>query len=516
MDQQEKFLRSIYNNVQEAIFVVDIASDHTFRYQAFNPAAIRLTGVTNVKNKTPRQILPVEVALIVEEHYRECLESQATISYEECLPFQGKDTWWLTTLNPIKDETGKTNRIIGTSLNITQRKEAEAALQQEKIFINTLLNHLSDGIVACDKNGTLALFNEASQEFFVVPQQALPPEAWAEHYNLYDAEGKELLKQNDVPLFRAFSGESFTNVELMVIPHQGKSRNLLTNGSPIIDAQGVKIGAVIAVQDITDRKQAEQALAKLNNELEVRVQQRTVQLEQVNNLLVGVTEQLRKSNQELEQFAYATSHDLKAPLRAIANLSEWIEEDLADKLDDDTRHNINLLRNRVHRLENLINGLLDYSRVGRSNSQTQSVDVKQMLTEIIDSLDATNSCKIEGEMPTFVTAAIPLQQVFTNLISNAIKHGGGDNNQITISVKEQNNYYQFTVSDHGKGIDPQDHDRIFTIFQTLEARDTKESTGIGLAIVKKVVENQNGKIKVESRLNQGATFHFTWQKLKAC
>lgn len=381
ISQQEKLLRSIYDNVQEAIFIVDVEADQTFRYQGFNPAAIRLTGVENVINQTPSQILPESVAVEVEKRYRQCLQAAKTISYEECLPFQGEDTWWLTTLNPIQNEAGKIYRIIGTSLNISQRREAE------------------------------------------------------------------------------------------------------------------------------------QALAELNNELEARVQQRTLQLEQVNNLLIGVTNQLRKSNQELEQFAYVASHDLKAPLRAIANLSEWIEEDLADRLDDDTRHHMNLMRNRVHRLENLINGLLDYSRVGRSNSEPQSVDVGKMLTEIIDSLDVRDSCRIVGDMPTFVTTVIPLQQVFTNLISNAIKHGERDNNQITISVEEQDDCYRFAVSDQGKGIDPKYHDRIFTIFQTLEARDTKESTGIGLAIVKKAVENQNGTIEVESQLNQGATFRFTWNKI---
>ncbi|MGB5710734.1 MAG: ATP-binding protein, partial [Waterburya sp.] len=168
------------------------------------------------------------------------------------------------------------------------------------------------------------------------------------------------------------------------------------------------------------------------------------------------------------------------------------------------------------RLENLINGLLDYSRVGRLKSKPQSVNVAGMLTEIIDLLAVPDSCQIQiqGDMPTFVTELIPLQQVFNNLISNAIKHSHCDNSQITISVKELDNYYEFAVADNGKGIDPKYHERIFTIFQTLEARDTKESTGIGLAIVKKAVENQGGKIEVESQVGAGTTFRFTWQKVK--
>ncbi|ELS04645.1 PAS domain S-box [Xenococcus sp. PCC 7305] len=512
--QQEQFLRSIYDNVREAIFVVDIESDITFRYQGFNAAAQKLTGVTDVENKTPAEIFDSEIAAAVEKHYRKCLKSKTTISYEECLIFQEVDTWWLTTLNPIENQAGKIYRIIGTSLNISARKQAENALNQEKYFLQTLLDNLSDGIVACNSDGVLTLFNQATKEFHGLPQQAIPVDEWAEYYDLYLSDGETIMSQDKIPLFRALRGESVRDAEMMIIPKQGKPRTLLANGDSIITSDGEKIGAVVAMRDVSELKKAEQTLAKLNNELEARVQQRTVQLEQVNNLLLGVTEQLRKSNQELEQFAYVTSHDLKAPLRAIANLSEWIEEDLEDKLDDETRYNMNLLRSRVHRLENLINGLLAYSRVGRLKSEPQEVAIGEMIAEIIDLLDvpAEYDIEISGEMPSLVTEIAPLQQVFSNLISNAIKHSDRDQGKVTISVQEQVDFWEFTVADNGKGIDPKYHDRIFTIFQTLEARDTKESTGIGLAIVKKVVENQGGTITLESELGQGATFRFTWQK----
>jgi PAS domain S-box-containing protein len=654
--QQEVFLRSIYDNVQEAIFVMDIEADGTFRYQGFNPAAMRLTGIEDVINKTPQEMLTPETAVLVEQRYRECVQAATSISYEECLEFQGKDSWWLTSLNPIKDETGKVYRLIGTSLNITEQHTALEELQQaqielnhEKNFLQALLDNLSDGIVSCDRDGVLTLFNQATKEFHGLPQQEIPSEEWAEYYNLYLPDGKTPMSQAEIPLFRALQGEYVRDVEMMIIPKQGQPRNLLTNGNPIIDQNGNPIGALIAMRDVTEfkkieqdlwesqsrfletftsaavgmaivaldggwlevnpalcqiigyseaelqatnfqaitypedlkddlakveqllsgaissyqmekryihqqgdliwinlsvslvkdqheqplyfvalieninkRKQAEQALAKLNEQLENKVRQRTFELQKVNDLLLGTTEELKKSNRELEQFAYITSHDLKAPLRAIANLSEWIEEDLEDKLDDDSRYNINLLRGRVYRLENLINGLLDYSRVGRVKSEPQTVDVAKMLEEIIDLLDVCDNFTIEIQenMPTFNTELIPLQQVFHNLISNAIKHSDWlrqrgahrDRGKITISVKEQNNFYEFAVADNGKGIDPKYHERIFTIFQTLEARDTKESTGIGLAIVKKAVENQDGKVWVESQLGEGTVFRFTWNK----
>jgi PAS domain S-box-containing protein len=521
IDQQEQFLRSIYNNVFQAIFVIDVGADGKFYYQGFNAAAQKLTGVKEVIDRTPEQIFPTDIATAFTQRYQKCIDSQATISYEECVLFKNKKVWCLTTLNPIKNEQDKVYRIVGTTLNISERKNIETELDREKNFLQALLDNLSDGIVSCDQDGVITLFNEATRDFHGLPEKAIPAEEWATYYNLYFPDGKTMMPKEEIPLFRALKGDSVRDVEMMIIPKQGQPRTLLANGDPIIDRNGEKIGAIVAMRDISDRKIAEQALAqlnhelaKLNNELEIRVQERTIQLEQVNKLLFGATEQLRKSNQELEQFAYIASHDLKAPLRAIANLSEWIEEDLADKLDEESKRNMNLLRGRVHRLENLINGLLAYSRVGKTKSDIQSVDLKVMLAEIIDLLDVPQNFQIEiqGEMPTFVTQETPLRQVFSNLIANAIQHSHSEKGKITISALEQENNYLFSVADNGKGIDPKYHDRIFTIFQTLEARDTKESTGIGLAIVKKAVENQGGTIQVKSQLGLGTTFIFTWGK----
>ena len=630
--QQKQFIKNIYEDVREAIFVVNVTDKGEFYYQGFNPAARKLTGINDVVDKTPDQIFAPEVADEIKRHYNQCLESKVSITYEECLSIDGRDTWWLTSLNPVEDESGNIYRLVGTSLNIsdrkqaeleldrdknfvrtlldnlsdgivfcdrdgvislfnsatrkfhglpqqaipsqqwaehydlylpdgktkmskqdiplfralkgesvrdvemmiipkqgkartllangdpivdsngekigalvamrdiTERQQAEAELNRERVFIKTLLDNLSDGIVACDAEGTLALFNKASSEFFPVPFKPVPHKEWAQYYSLYDAVGENYLQLEDIPLFRAFSGESFTDVELMTIAPQGNARTLLANGSPIIDRQGNKLGAVVAIRDITARKRAEREIALLNNELEARVKQRTAQLEQ--------------RNRELDEFAYATSHDLKAPLRAIANLSEWIEEDLAGKLDEDTQHQMNLLRSRVHRLENFIDALLNYSRVGRLESEPQEVSVGQMLSEIIDSLNVPEhfQVKIKGQMPTLTTQLVPLQQVFSNLINNAIAHSDCAEGRITISTIEKDDCYEFSVADNGKGIDPKYQDRIFTIFQTLESRDKKESTGIGLAIVKKAVENQGGRVTVESELGKGATFSFTWSK----
>jgi light-regulated signal transduction histidine kinase (bacteriophytochrome) len=230
--------------------------------------------------------------------------------------------------------------------------------------------------------------------------------------------------------------------------------------------------------------------------------------------LAQTTAILEKRNAELDQFAYIVSHDLKAPLRAIANLSQWLEEDLDGYLTEETRHQMNLLRGRVHRMEALINGLLQYSRVGRLQSELEVVDVEALLAEVIDSLAPPPefTVTVMSGMPTLLTECLPLEQVFANLISNGIKHNHRPDGHIVISVVEQTDFYEFAVKDNGPGIAPEFHEKVFVMFQTLEARDTVENTGVGLAIVKKIIEDKGGTISVESEPNQGATFRFTWPK----
>jgi PAS domain S-box-containing protein len=260
---------------------------------------------------------------------------------------------------------------------------------------------------------------------------------------------------------------------------------------------------IAVIEEIEERKKAQDELKK-----------RVEELAQVNIVLARTAGLLGKRNQELDQFAYVASHDLKAPLRAIANLSEWLEEDLADKLPKENKHHLDLLRGRVYRMEALIDGLLEYSRIGRIQHVLESVDVGKLLTEIIDSLSPPKNFIIEVEpgMPVFNTKRLLLSQVFSKLISNAIKHHNATVGHIKISVKDQGKFYEFSVTDDGPGVAPEYYEKIFMIFQTLQARDKKESIGVGLSIVKKILDDEGCYINIESQLNQGTTFTFSWHK----
>jgi len=236
------------------------------------------------------------------------------------------------------------------------------------------------------------------------------------------------------------------------------------------------------------------------------------EVEQKVEELARLTAALEASNGELDQFAYVASHDLKAPLRGIANLSQWIEDDMADRLTDDTRNNLELLRGRVHRMEGLIDGILEYSRAGRVREKAERVDAAELAGDVVDLIapPPTVQVEVDVEGPPLVTERIALQQVLMNLVSNAVKFTAPGGGRVRVEGRGVPGGWEFSVSDSGPGIAPEYHERIWGIFQTLQPRDRMEGTGIGLSIVKKLVESRGGRVWLESQAGQGATFHVHW------
>lgn len=268
---------------------------------------------------------------------------------------------------------------------------------------------------------------------------------------------------------------------------------------------------VIMGYDLVATKRGEMVAIPLNL---IPVKETGLQMQILNATLTKISQLLVKRNQELESFAYVVSHDLKAPLRAIANLSQWLEEDLEENLTEETRHNLRLLQRRVYRLKTMIEGLLDYSRIGLNSLPEETVNLTELIEEIIASLAVPPDFTIEvkSPLPTLVTKRLLLSQVFSNLISNAIKHHHDHQGHVEIQAIDRGDYYEFSVKDDGPGIATEHQEKIFEIFQILNSRDQKENTGIGLSIVKKILDNQGGRIWIESQAGEGATFYFTWQK----
>jgi two-component system sensor kinase FixL len=276
-------------------------------------------------------------------------------------------------------------------------------------------------------------------------------------------------------------------IETQIITKTGMIRDVAINAS-LIEVGGKKLMQGI-FRDITENKKAEA----------------------VRNQLL---EQLASANQELKDFAYIVSHDLKAPLRGIKTLVDWITADSGDKLDEESRQQMKLLTGRVNRMHNLIDGILQYSRVGRTEGEMVQVNLNELIPEVIDMIAPPENITItiENELPTIMFEPTRITQVFQNLLSNAVKYMNKPKGLIKVGSIEEDGFWKFYITDNGPGIEEKHFEKIFQMFQTLAPRDEFESTGVGLTVTKKIVELYHGKIWVESKVGEGSTFFFMLPK----
>ena len=385
-------------------------------------------------------------------------------------------------------EDGQHRGAVVAFANITERIRAQRALEESEERKAAVLRSTLDSIITMDAEGIVTEFNPAAEKTFGY----LREEAIGAH--LADLIVPERMRQAHREGLARYVATGHARVlnQRLELPALRKDRSEFTAELTItrneIEGEPTFTGVL---RDISQRKEQEREREQL-----IRA--------------------LARSNQELDQFAYVASHDLKAPLRGIANLSQWIEEDLGANLSGENKEQMELLRGRVHRMEALIDGILQYSRAGRVKARPESIDTGVMVSDVIELMAPPKrvAITVAPDMPTVVAEKIPLQQVFMNLLGNAIKHAGSNEPQIGISWADAGPFYEFSVRDNGQGIAPQYHERIFGIFQTLEARDKVEGTGIGLSVVQKIVEAKGGRVWVESDVGKGASFKFLWPKVE--
>ena len=337
------------------------------------------------------------------------------------------------------------------------------------------------------------------------------------------------------------------NNEMKLLAQRSAMQAVFEKATPIV----VLISAVLAViivvwlvikivKELEDNQRLQEELASINAEVSRRIAQirelaeqvvqgdytvkiadaaqdnlggLAISLNRMTQTLDASFSALQKRNQELDQFAYVASHDLKAPLRGVTTIVKWIEDELAAELSPQLRTYLDQMKGRLSRLEDLINGLLAYARVGRTAQTRENVDVAQLLSGVAELVVPPDfTLRVGPNMPVFVTDRLGLEQVFTNLLSNAVKYHQRGAGHLEVTCRDIGNSYEFRVQDDGPGIAPEYHQKIFLLFQTLRDRNTAESTGIGLSIVQKIIDEHQGTIRVESAPGQGAGFIFTWPK----
>jgi len=420
--------------------------------------------------------------LFTQEHAQRAFEDEQkiiatgipiiNIEEKETVLSNGAVTWASTSKMPLRDRSGKIIGTFGVSRDISIRKSQEASIREKNNILNAITTNmpvvvyryrLNEGVTSLYGNPKLVPVFEKSKIVKLGISEGIP----------------FLISKN------AFQRDAYIHFQT-TNANAGEERyfdNFVFNHEADSDEY---IGFAL---DITNHKTIQQTLKRNSKKLE-------------------------KTNEELNQFSYIVSHDLKAPLRALTNLSEWIEEDLRDFENEDVKNNLKLMRGRVRRMENLINGILAYSRVSRTQISLQEINVSKLVHDVVESLAIPDRFKvtIADNLPTIVYPAVNLEQIFSNLLSNAVKYHDKSSGNIGVTYSASEDFHEFRVSDDGPGIGKEYHEKIFQIFQTLQSRDSLESTGIGLTIVKKIVEELGGAISVQSEIGHGTTFCFSIPK----
>ena len=419
--------------------------------------------------------------------------------------YDGLYRWFLGRARAERDSSGGISKWFGSCTEIHDQKMAEqerdlalAQVGRERERLQEIFHQAPAMIAVSD--GPTHIFRVANPQFqqMVGPSRKLVGRTVREAFP--DIEGQGYFELMD-GVFA--TGEPFVGKEMLVHLDRGEGRvedaYFDVVYQPLKDTSGTVTGIMTHAVDVTA-----QMTAKLERE------RKTLELERL-------TRALEASNRELEQFAYAASHDLKAPLRGIANLAGWIQEDAGETLSSESAEHLRLMHGRVQRMEALIDGMPTYARATKKDRSREKIDVGRLVKEVVELLDppARVTIHIDPTLPTVEAERVPFQQVVMNLLSNAIKHGRADAPEIDIGYTDDPNDYDFRVADNGPGIPAESQDRIWQLFQTLESRDKVEGSGIGLAVVKKIVEAQGGRAWVESVPGAGATFHFTWPKTVA-
>jgi PAS domain S-box-containing protein len=480
-DSEEKYRKLFESNI-DGISHVDMEG----KFLDCNQAFLDMVGYSmeeikemNFQHLTPQKwskedenaITQIMTKGYCDEYEKEFIRKDGTL-----FPFNLKG--WV-----IRDEKEVPTGMWAIIRDITERKKAEQKLKESEEKYRKIIENTKDGYFEVDLRGNFTFCNDALCKLFEYP----PEELIGMNYKRCTTE--ETCKKAFITLNTIYkTGIEQKNFEYELITKNNKIRYGETTVQLRYDSKGKKVGFSGFIRDMTEKKMAEQELEKM-------------------------MEELRRSNEELEQFAYVASHDLQEPLRMVASFTQLLQKRYQDKLDQDANDFINFAVDGATRMQGLINDLLIVSRVGTRGKPFKATDMNVILQDVLNnvsrSIKETNATITNDPLQIIIADDTQMIQLFQNLISNAIKFSGEESPRIHVSGEVKENEWVFSVSDNGIGIDSKYFDRIFIIFQRLHKKEEYGGTGIGLSVCKKIVQRHGGKIWVESELGKGSTFYFS-------
>lgn len=486
LERQNQFMETIFANIRHGIFVLDVTEDQDLIFVAFNRAEEEMTGVPfeHARNKRIEELapeyFPLEVAQEIRARYQTCFDRKDVYEYTEMIPIKGRQTWWLTRLAPVLDQSGEVYRIIGSTSEITQIKQLEASVREREEYLQKIIDYSLNGLFIIELETLKNTFiNPSFTRITGYHREDLQDEG-LDFMALFHPDERAVMDEHFEDVKRAERG-AMRSMEYRFRHKHGHWIWCLSSDAVFsYDDAGRPVEMIGTFIDITSIKEA--------------------------------TQRLHDSNQELEQFAFVASHDLREPLRKVKSFAQLIKKRYADGLPEKALDYFNRMMSATERMDRLIEDLLSLSRVATHAREftTQSLDsVLDTVLQDLDILIRRKQAVIQREpLPEIRCDEGQMYQLFTNLISNSLKYV--DEQRIPAihirAVPESQSYVVLEFKDNGIGFDQKDAEQIFGIFKRLHGREAYPGSGIGLAICRKIVDRHNGSIRAFGLLNQGARF----------
>ena len=529
---------SLYRQLVESVGDYAIfALDGTGRVMSWNAGAERIKGYSaqEIVGRHFSAFYPPEDG--VADRLKRKLEIAAREGRVEeegwCVRKDGSRFWANVVISAMRNGQGRATGFSKVTREVARVRPIKDALRQSEETFGLLVRSVKDyAILLLDTEGRVTSWNEGAERIKGYTEDEILGSSFKRFYP------EEAIASGfpDLELRTALRDGRFEDENWRVRKDGTRFwANVIITA--LHNAAGKHVGFAKVTRDLTARREAEEQARRLaaeqgehaesmrrseelakvnerlkrsNHDLQAALQAAETSRESAERFSAAMTEAYR----QLDQFAYVASHDLKAPLRGIANLAQWLQDDVGDQLSGDSAGHLRLLQGRVQRMEALIDGILAYSRAGRAANPLQTVDTGALVREIVELISPASSVtiRIPRDMPILETELVPLQHVFMNLIENAVKYSSAERADATVVIEWNaiDGEVEFMVRDNGPGIAAEFHGRIWGIFQTLAPRDKVEGTGVGLAVVKKIVDSRGGRVSLESTPGEGATFRFTW------